>query len=236
MRCAWMRFHIWSSATAPAARIFRKRTPSSRKLRAAKSMPNYSNRMILAEANQWPTDVRPYFGDGDECHMAFHFPANAAHLHGAAPGRSSAHHGHHGADSGNSRHRANGALFLRNHDELTLEMVTNDERDYMYLAYSAIRECDINLGIRRRLAPLLDNNRRRIELLNSLLLVLPGNSDPVLRRRNRDGRQHLSRAIATASELPCSGIATAMRAFSTGHARAVVQPRRSWIPCGVTKR
>ena len=84
------------------------------------------------------------------------------------------------------------ALFLRNHDELTLEMVTNDERDYMYLAYSADPRMRLNLGIRRRLAPLVDNNRRRIELLNSLLFSFPGNSDSLLRRRNRNGRQHLS--------------------------------------------
>ena len=135
---------------------------------------DYSNRMILAEANQWPTDVRPYFGDGDECHMAFHFPADAAHLHGAPPGRPACRL----PTSWRRRRRfpetCQWALFLRNHDELTLEMVTNDERDYMYLAYSADPRMRINLGIRRRLAPLMDNNRRRIELLNSLLFSFPG--------------------------------------------------------------
>ena len=96
-----------------------------------------SARTILAEANQWPDDVRIYYGDGDECHMAFHFPVDAAHVHGAAPGRPPTHHRHHGANAGDSRTTASGALFLRNHDELTLEMVTDEERDYMYLAYSA---------------------------------------------------------------------------------------------------
>jgi maltose alpha-D-glucosyltransferase / alpha-amylase len=143
-----------------------------KKIRAAIDA-DYDNRLILAEANQWPTDVRPYFGDGDECHMAFHFPlmpriymalrqedrlpiTDIMALTPAIPDN------------------CQWGLFLRNHDELTLEMVTNDERDYMYLAYSADPRMRINVGIRRRLAPLVDNNRRRIELLNSLLLSFPG--------------------------------------------------------------
>ena len=133
----------------------------------------YDNRLVLAEANMWPADVRPYFGDGDECHMAFHFPLMPriymalrqedrlpiTDIMAQTP-----------AIPGNCQW----GLFLRNHDELTLEMVTNDERDYMYLAYSADPRMRINVGIRRRLAPLVDNNRRRIELLNSLLLSFPG--------------------------------------------------------------
>jgi maltose alpha-D-glucosyltransferase/alpha-amylase len=133
----------------------------------------YANRTILAEANQWPSDVRPYFGDGDECHMAFHFPVMPriymalrqedrlpiVDIMKQTPGIPDT---------------CQWGLFLRNHDELTLEMVTSDERDYMYLAYSADPRTRINLGIRRRLAPLMDNNRRRIELLNSLLFSLPG--------------------------------------------------------------
>jgi maltose alpha-D-glucosyltransferase/alpha-amylase len=134
---------------------------------------HYANRVILAEANQWPTDVRPYFGDGDECHMAFHFPlmpriymalrqedrlpiTDIMKQTPAIPAT------------------CQWGLFLRNHDELTLEMVTNDERDYMYLAYSADPRMRLNLGIRRRLAPLVDHNLRRIELLNSLLFSFPG--------------------------------------------------------------
>jgi maltose alpha-D-glucosyltransferase/alpha-amylase len=133
----------------------------------------YTGRMILAEANQWPTDVRPYFGDGDECHMAFHFPLMprifmALRLEDRLPitdimGQTPA-----------IPESCQWGLFLRNHDELTLEMVTDAERDYMYAAYSADPRMRINVGIRRRLAPLMDNNRRRIELLNSLLFSFPG--------------------------------------------------------------
>ena len=134
---------------------------------------DYSNRMLLAEANQWPTDVRPYFGDGDECHMAFHFPLMPRIYMGLRqedrlPITDII------AQTPAIPDTCQWGLFLRNHDELTLEKVTLDERDYMYLAYSADPRMRINLGIRRRLAPLVDNNRRRIELLNSLLLSFPG--------------------------------------------------------------
>ena len=133
----------------------------------------YANRMVLAEANQWPSDVRPYFGDGDECHMAFHFPLMpriymALRQEDRLPITDIM------AQTPEIPANCQWGLFLRNHDELTLEMVTTDERDYMYLAYSADPRMRINLGIRRRLAPLMDNNRRRIELLNSLLLSFPG--------------------------------------------------------------
>lgn len=138
---------------------------------------SYANRMILAEANQWPTDVRPYFGEGDECHMAFHFPLMpriymALRQEDRLPVTDIM------AQTPEIPGTCQWALFLRNHDELTLEMVTNDERDYMYLAYSADSRMRLNLGIRRRLATLMDNNRRRIELLNSLLFSFPGT--PVL--------------------------------------------------------
>jgi maltose alpha-D-glucosyltransferase/alpha-amylase len=134
---------------------------------------SYESRIILAEANQWPTDVRPYFGDGDECHMAFHFPLMpriymALRQEDRLPITDIM------AQTPEIPDTCQWALFLRNHDELTLEMVTNDERDYMYLAYSGDSRMRINLGIRRRLATLLDNNRRRIELLNSLLFSFPG--------------------------------------------------------------
>src|SRR5499427_9004269 len=134
---------------------------------------DYLSRALLAEANQWPTDVRPYFGEGDECHMAFHFPVMpriymALRQEDRLPITDII------AQTPAIPGSCQWGLFLRNHDELTLEMVTNDERDYMYIAYSADPRMRINLGIRRRLAPLVDNNRRRIELLNSLLLSFPG--------------------------------------------------------------
>jgi maltose alpha-D-glucosyltransferase/alpha-amylase len=129
--------------------------------------------MLLAEANQWPADVLAYFGDGDECHMAYHFPLMprmfmGLHLEDRQPiveimERTPA-----------IPERCQWGLFLRNHDELTLEMVTDEERDYMYLAYSLDPQARLNLGIRRRLAPLVGNSRRRIELLNSLLFSFPG--------------------------------------------------------------
>ncbi|WP_114394320.1 maltose alpha-D-glucosyltransferase [Oleisolibacter albus] len=137
----------------------------------------YTDRMLLAEANQWPEDVLPYFGNpevgGDECHMAFHFPLMPRMYMALAM---------------EDRHpvtdimrqtpeipaNAQWAIFLRNHDELTLEMVTDKERDYMWNFYAGDRRARINLGIRRRLAPLMDNDRRKIELLNSMLFSMPG--------------------------------------------------------------
>ncbi len=131
------------------------------------------DRVLLAEANQWPEDVRPYFGDGDEFHMAFHFPLMPrlymgvrredrlpildifTHTPPIPP-------------------NCQWCLFLRNHDELTLEMVTSEERDFMYYAYASDPQMKLNLGIRRRLAPLMENDRRGIELLNCLLFTLPG--------------------------------------------------------------
>ena len=137
----------------------------------------YPDRMLLAEANQWPEDAVAYFGDGDECHMAFHFPLMprmfmAIRMEDRFPIIDILNQTPPIPDS------AQWALFLRNHDELTLEMVTDEERDYMYRVYAHDPEARINLGIRRRLAPLLGNHRRRIELMNGLLLSLPGT--PVL--------------------------------------------------------
>jgi maltose alpha-D-glucosyltransferase/alpha-amylase len=133
----------------------------------------FSNRMLLAEANQWPADVRPYFGDGDECQMAFHFPLMprmfmALQQEDRHPITEILH------QTPDIPDNCQWALFLRNHDELTLEMVTDDERDYMYNAYAADPRMRLNIGIRRRLAPLVENNRRRIELLHGLLFSLPG--------------------------------------------------------------
>ena len=138
---------------------------------------SYGDRMLLAEANQWPEDVLQYFGDGDECHMAFHFPLMPRIYMAVAT---------------EDRHpitdimrqtpeipeTCQWAIFLRNHDELTLEMVTDRERDYLWNYYAADRRARINLGIRRRLAPLMENDRRKIELLKGLLLSMPGT--PVL--------------------------------------------------------
>jgi maltose alpha-D-glucosyltransferase/alpha-amylase len=133
----------------------------------------YQGRLLLAEANQWPTDVRPYFGEGDECHMAFHFPLMprifmALRMEDRSPIVDIM------TQTPDIPETCQWGLFLRNHDELTLEMVTADERDYMYLAYSADPKMKLNAGIRRRLAPLMDKNLRRIELLNSLLFSFPG--------------------------------------------------------------
>jgi maltose alpha-D-glucosyltransferase / alpha-amylase len=134
---------------------------------------HYPDRVMLAEANQWPEDVVAYFGDGDECHMAFHFPVMprmfmALRREDATPmleilGRTPA-----------IPENAQWGLFLRNHDELTLEMVTDEERDYMYSEYAKDPRMKLNLGIRRRLAPLLDGGRGEIELMHAILFSLPG--------------------------------------------------------------
>ncbi len=143
-----------------------------RKIRAAMDQ-GYENRMILAEANQWPSDVLPYFGDGDECHMAFHFPLMPRLFMGL---RLEDRHPITEIMGQTPRIPDNcqWGIFLRNHDELTLEMVSDEERDYMYLAYSADPRMRVNVGIRRRLAPLVENNRLRIELLSSVLFSFPG--------------------------------------------------------------
>jgi maltose alpha-D-glucosyltransferase / alpha-amylase len=133
----------------------------------------FPNRMLLAEANQWPEDAVAYFGDGDACHMAFHFPLMprmfmALRMEDRFPIIDILDQTPHIPET------AQWALFLRNHDELTLEMVTDEERDYMYRAYAEDPQARINLGIRHRLAPLLGRNRRMIELMNGLLFSLPG--------------------------------------------------------------
>jgi maltose alpha-D-glucosyltransferase / alpha-amylase len=134
---------------------------------------NFPGRMLLAEANQWPADLRPYFGDGDEFHMAFHFPLMprmfmGLKLEDRKPITEIL------QQTPEIPPSCQWSLFLRNHDELTLEMVTDVERDYMYDSYAASKTMRLNLGIRRRLAPLLDNDRRRIELMNGMLMSLPG--------------------------------------------------------------
>jgi len=134
---------------------------------------HFTDRMLLAEANQWPEDVRHYFGDGDEFHMAFHFPLMprifmAVRLEDRKPLVEIVERTPDIPDA------CQWGIFLRNHDELTLEMVTEVERDYMYEEYARDPVARINVGIRRRLAPLLDGDRRRIELMNGLLMSLPG--------------------------------------------------------------
>ena len=134
---------------------------------------HYPDRMLLSEANQWPEDSAAYFGEGDESNMAFHFPLMprmfmALRMEDRFPVIDIL------SQTPAIPDAAQWALFLRNHDELTLEMVTDDERDYMYRVYANDPQMRINLGIRRRLAPLLGNHRRRIELMNGLLFSLPG--------------------------------------------------------------
>lgn len=134
---------------------------------------NYKNKMLLAEANQWPEDAVAYFGNGDECHMSFHFPLMprlfmATWMEDRFPIVDIF------EQTPPIPETCQWALFLRNHDELTLEMVSDEERDYMYRVYASDPFARINLGIRRRLSPLLSNNRRKIELMNFLLFSLPG--------------------------------------------------------------
>nr|WP_299242266.1 maltose alpha-D-glucosyltransferase [uncultured Halomonas sp.] len=137
----------------------------------------YPDRLLLAEANQWPEDTRPYFGDGDECHMAFHFPL-MPRMYMALAQEDRFPITDILRQTPEIPPVCQWAIFLRNHDELTLEMVTDKERDYLWNHYAADRRARINMGIRRRLAPLMERDRRRIELLNSLLLSMPGT--PVL--------------------------------------------------------
>ncbi len=133
----------------------------------------FKNRMLLAEANQWPEDAAAYFGDGGECHMNFHFPLMPRLF--MAVRREDRTSIIDILDQTPQIHEnCQWALFLRNHDELTLEMVTDEERDYMYRVYAEDYQARINLGIRRRLSPLLRKNRRLIELLYALLFSLPG--------------------------------------------------------------
>jgi maltose alpha-D-glucosyltransferase / alpha-amylase len=134
---------------------------------------SYTNKLLLAEANMWPEDVRPYFGEGDECHMAFHFPLMPRMYMAIAQ------EDRHPlveimAQTPDIPDICQWAIFLRNHDELTLEMVTSRERDYMYRMYAADVQARVNLGIRRRLAPLMENDPERIKLMKSLLFSMPG--------------------------------------------------------------
>ncbi len=136
---------------------------------------HYEDRMLLAEANQWPEDIQAYFGggEGDECHMVFHFPL-MPRMYMALAQEDRFPITDIIRQTPEPPPKCQWAVFLRNHDELTLEMVTDKERDYLWNVYAADQRARINLGIRRRLAPLLERDRRRIELMNSLLLTMPG--------------------------------------------------------------
>ena len=156
----------------------------------------YPGKVLLAEANQWPADVVDYFGDfeagGDECHMCFHFPV-MPRIFMAVRRESRFPISEILEQTPPIPTGCQWGIFLRNHDELTLEMVTDEDRDYMWDEYAKDPRMKANIGIRRRLAPLLDNDTNQIELFNALLLSLPGLAGPLLRRRDRDGRQHLAR-------------------------------------------
>jgi maltose alpha-D-glucosyltransferase/alpha-amylase len=134
---------------------------------------SFPGRMLLAEANQWPEDTKDYFGAGDECHMAFHFPL-MPRMYMALAREDRFPITDIMRQTPPIPETCQWAIFLRNHDELTLEMVTDSERDYLWQTYAADRRARINLGIRRRLTPLLERDRRRIELMNCLLLSMPG--------------------------------------------------------------
>ena len=153
----------------------------------------FADRMLLAEANQWPEDAVAYFGDGDECHMAFHFPLMPRHVHGDPAWRTASRSSTSSPRRRRSPTSCQWAIFLRNHDELTLEMVTDEERDYMYRVYADDPQARINLGIRRRLAPLLGNDRRRDRADERPAALAARHAGHLLRRRDRDGRQHLPR-------------------------------------------
>jgi len=139
----------------------------------AKLDQGFHGRMLLAEANQWPEDTQQYFGNGDECHMAFHFPL-MPRMYMAIAQEDRFPITDILRQTPDIPEGCQWAVFLRNHDELTLEMVTDRERDYLWNTYAADKRARLNLGIRRRLAPLLENDRRRIELMNGLLLSMPG--------------------------------------------------------------
>jgi maltose alpha-D-glucosyltransferase/alpha-amylase len=134
---------------------------------------SFPGRMLLAEANQWPEDTKEYFGAGDECHMAFHFPL-MPRMYMALAREDRFPITDIMRQTPQIPDNCQWAIFLRNHDELTLEMVTDSERDYLWQTYATDRRARLNLGIRRRLAPLLERDRRRIELMNCLLFSMPG--------------------------------------------------------------
>jgi len=203
-----------------------------KKLRAAIDA-EYKNRFLLAEANMWPEDVREYFGDGDECHMAYHFPLMPRMYMAIAQ---------------EDRHPiveilqqtpeipegCQWAIFLRNHDELTLEMVTSKERDYMYSMYAADPRARINLGIRRRLAPLMENDLDRVKLMKSMLLSMRARRSFTTATRSAWATT-CSWATATACARPCNGAPTATP-DSRARTRNACTCNPSWMRCTATRR
>ncbi len=183
---------------------------------------NFPNRMLLAEANQWPEDAVAYFGNGDECHMAFHFPLMprmfmAVRMEDRFPVTDI------WAQTPPIPDSCQWALFLRNHDELTLEMVSDEERDYMYRAFAREPRTLLNLGIRRRLAPLLGNNRRTIELNNGLLFSLPGT--PVIYYGDELGMgDYLSLGDRDGVRTPMQWSADRNAGFSTASPQKLILP------------
>ena len=165
-------FLTWSSAKERTARTSPRPHAIIKRIRAALDRAG-PGCMLLAEANQWPEDVKEYFGAGDECHMAFHFPL-MPRMYMAIAQEDRFPITDILRQTPEIPDVCQWAIFLRNHDELTLEMVTDAERDYLWETYAADRRARLNLGIRRRLAPLLERDRRLIELMNALLLSMPG--------------------------------------------------------------
>ncbi len=182
----------------------------------------YEDRVLLAEANQWPEDAVAYFGEGDECHMAFHFPLMprlfmAARMEDRFPVTDIL------DQTPAIPEQAQWAIFLRNHDELTLEMVTDEERDYMYRSYAHDPQMRINLGIRRRLSPLLGNRRRLIELMNGLLLSLPGT--PVIYYGDEIGMgDNIYLGDRNSVRTPMQWSSDRNAGFSTGHTHRLFLP------------
>jgi maltose alpha-D-glucosyltransferase/alpha-amylase len=191
-----------------------------REMRAAVDA-SFPDRMLLAEANQWPEDTKEYFGNGDECHTAFHFPL-MPRMYMAIAREDRFPITDILRQTPDIPPTCQWAIFLRNHDELTLEMVTNAERDYLWETYAADRRARLNLGIRRRLAPLLEHDRRRIELMKYLLFSMPGT--PVIYYGDEIGMGDKAitstSVIAAACAHRCSGRPIAMAA-----SRAPTPPR-----------
>ena len=184
---------------------------------------HYPGTLLLAEANQWPSDLLPYFGNGDEFHMAFNFPL-MPRLFMALRREDSRPIIEIMSQMPEIPLSCQWALFLRNHDELTLEMVTDEERDYMYTEYAKDPRMRLNLGIRRRLAPLMDNGRHQIELMHSLLFTLPGS--PVLYYGDEIGmgdNVHLGDRNGVRTPMQWSGDRNA--GFSRADPSALYQPR-----------
>ena len=211
----------------PATHAFLKRV-------RAEIDAHYTDRVLLAEANQWPEDVVDYFGDGDECHMAFHFPVMprmfmALRREEARPMVEILDRTPPIPDN------CQWGLFLRNHDELTLEMVTDEERDYMYAEYAKDPRMKLNLGIRRRLAPLLDGGRDEIELMHAILFSLPGSPGALLRRRDRDGRQRLPRRPRRRADADAVD-GRPERRLLPRRLRAAVPAAARWTRCSASRR